>query len=173
MSSFQRIILESEVSAIGFKSVCDLAPGQLPALNNLVDYLGGVSGGNYAAKLNVQVGAVKASATITSTGAATAAETFTLCNVVFTAVASGATGNQFNVSGTVATQAANIAAAINASSDLSGLVTATSALGVVTITAVVPGTVGNGLQLSESLTNVTATAFASGADGTAYVLNFL
>jgi hypothetical protein len=173
MSSFQRLVIETTGTVADFKSVCDLAPGQLPALQNFENYIGSVSGGNNVAKLFFKVGAVKATATMTSTGAATAAETFTLCNVVFTARASGATGNEFNLSATPATQATNIAAAINASSNLTGIVSATSSLGVVTITAIVPGLLGNGFQLSEALTNVTASAFAGGTDGTAYTLNFL
>ncbi len=108
---------------------------------------------------------VQATATITSTGAAVAAETVTVANVVLTAVASGAVpaNGEWNVSGTVGTQAASIALAINSIATLSGIVTATSNLGVVTITSVVPGIVGNGLQISEAATNVTNTAFASGA----------
>jgi len=156
----------------GFKSICDLSPGQLPALQNFENYIGALSGGNEMASLAFKVGAVQATGLITSTGAATADETITVCNVVFTAKASGATGNQFNLSGTVATQATNIATAINASADLTGIVTASALLGVVTLTAVVPGLIGNGLALSESMTNVAVTAFANGADGTAYTLDF-
>lgn len=174
MSSLTRIVVTSDLTAAGFKSVCDLAPGQLPALNNLVDYLGGVAGGNYMASLACKVGAVQAYGTLTvATGGSTAAQTCTICNVTFTARASGATGNEFNVSATAATQATNMAAAINASSNLTGKVTATASLGVVTITSVVPGLMGNGLQLSAgNLGNVTAGAFANGTDGTAYTLSF-
>ena len=172
MSSLQRIVITSGGTKADFQSECDLSPGQLPALQNLENYIGGLSGGNHKASLAVKVGAIQASGLITSTGAATATEIFTLCNVVFTARASGATGNEFNLSATVATQATNIAAAINASSDLTGIVTATSALGVVTVTSVVPGLLGNGFQLSEGLTNATITAFSGGTDGTAHTLSF-
>ena len=108
---------------------------------------------------------VQATATITSTGAATAAETVTVANIVLTAVASGAdpAAGEWNVSGTVATQAASMALAINTISTLSGKVTATSNLGVVTITSVVPGIIGNGLQISENATNVTNTDFSGGS----------
>jgi hypothetical protein len=172
-TSYQRIVIEATGTTADFKSVCDLTPGQLPALQNFENYIGAVSGGQQSAKLLCKVGAVRATATMTSTGTATAAEIFTLCNVVFTARASNPSANEFVVSGTVATQAANIAAAINASANLTGIVTATSSLGVVTITSVVPGLLGNAFQYSEALTNVTIVAFAGGTDGTAYTLNFL
>lgn len=172
MASLQRIVINSSGTKADFDSKCDLSPGQLPALINLENYIASLAGGNNAASLSIKVGAVQATGLITSTGAATAAEIFTLCNVVFTARASGATGNEFNASATVATQATNIAAAINASTDLTGKVTATSALGVVTVTASVPGLLGNGLQLSEGLTNATITAFSGGTDGTAHTLKF-
>lgn len=173
MSSYTNILLTSPLTADGLDSVLDLAPGQLPALQNFENYIGALSGGLQSAELQFNLGASFAYGKLTSTGSAVDGETFTLCNVVFTAKSSGATGNQFDVSMTVGTQATNIANAINGSSDLVGIVTASAALGVVTITAVAPGALGNGLQLSESLTNVSATAFAHGADGTAYDLNFL
>lgn len=118
-------------------------------------------------------GPISASATITSTGAATAAETMSVCNVTLTAVASGAVpaNGEFNVSGTVGTQATSIALAINSVASLSGVVTAQAALGVVTVTAVTPGTLGNGLQISESLTNVTITQFLGGVNAIVLTLH--
>lgn len=118
-------------------------------------------------------GPVAATATITSTGAASNNETMLLCNQTLTAKTSGAVAanGEFNLSATVGTQAANIAAAINAVAALSGVVTATAALGVVTVTSVYPGIIGNGLQISESLTNVTATAFAGGANALVVTLH--
>ena len=174
MSSYQRIVITSDLTANGFKSVCDLAPGQLPALNNLVDYLGGVSGGNYMADLACKVGAVKATGTLTvATGGSTAGQACTICNVTLTGRASNPSTDEFVVSATAATQAANMAAAINASASFTGKVVASAALGVVTLTAVVPGVLGNGFQLSAgNLANVTASAFANGSDGTAYNLSF-
>ncbi len=149
------------------KALINLQQGSQACIQSYSNYFEGINGGEFRALIDVAVGGVQAAATLTSTGAATATETLTIANVVFTARASGATGNEFNVSGTVGTQAANIAAAINASADLAGIVTATALLGVVTITAVYPGTLGNGLQISETLTNVTLSAFAGGTAGTA------
>jgi len=172
--SLQRIVIDSPLSAVGFQSVCDLAPGRYQGIQALQNYLGAVSAGLQAAKLTCLVGAVQASGLLTvSAGGSSAAETCVILNVTFTARASAPAANEFVISATAATQAANMAAAINASADLAGKVTATSLLGVVTITAVSPGLAGNGLQLSEALANVALTAFASGVDGTETVINFL
>lgn len=171
--SLTRLVISTELSADGFKSVCSLAPLGLDAVNNFHNYIGGVTGGNYPASLSFNVGAVKAAGTITfsSTGP-TNNQTCTIGNVTFTAKTSGATGNQFNISATPATVAANLAAAINASASLSGIVTATSLLGVVTITAAVPGTLGNGIQLANvDLSNAVFVALSGGSDGTAYSID--
>lgn len=173
MSSLQRLVITSDLTAAGFKSVCDLAPLQLPAANNFIDYLGGVCGGNYMAKLEFKVGAVQATGTLTvSAGGSTNNQACTIGNVTLTGKTSSTANNEFSISATAATQAANMAAAINASTTMAGIVTATAALGVVTITSVVPGLLGNGLQLSAgNLANVSLGAFASGADGTSYTVD--
>lgn len=175
MASFQRIIIQSVGTAADFKAGCNLSMGGIDACENLGQYFDGVaSGTTLGALINVNVGAVKAAGTLTvATGGSANDETCSICNITFTAKTSGATGNQFNISATAATQAANMAAAINASADLVGKVTASALLGVVTITSVVPGLLGNGLQLSAgTLANVTLGAFAGGTDGTATTLDF-
>lgn len=118
-------------------------------------------------------GPIAATATITSTGAASNNETMLLCNQTLTAKTSGAVAanGEFNLSATVGTQATNIAAAINAVAALSGVVTATASLGVVTVSAVAPGIIGNGFQISESLTNVTVAAFAGGVNALVLTLH--
>lgn len=176
MSSLQRIVITSPLTAVGFSSECNLAPGQLPALQNLTNYLESLAGGNQSASLAIKVGAVQASGTITqtSTGAANA-QTCTICGVTFTAVTSGHAAGQasWNRSNTVATSATNLAQAINDYVAFQGMVSATAALGVVTVTAVVPGKIGNGLVMANvDLANTTFSSFASGTDGTAYTLNF-
>jgi phage tail sheath gpL-like len=139
-------------------------------LKRIMNELNGVAAGRLPGKIVVNVSssdAVAATATITSTGTATNAETMSLCNVTLTAKTSGAVAadGEFDISGTVATQATNIAAAINGCTDLKGLVTASAALGVVTVTAQVPGVLGNAFQMSESLSNVTVTQFTGGTGG--------
>lgn len=171
MSSYVRLVIDSNGTSDDFKSQSNLAPLAQAALVNFANYINGLAGGAMiGADLFFKVGAVKASGTITtaSTGS-TATQTMTIAGVTLTAVASGATNNQFNVSTTPGTQATNIAAAINASTTLAGRVTATAALGVVTVTAEVPGLIGNGLVMANvNLANVTVVNFANGLDGTAY-----
>lgn len=173
-NSFQQLTIEYSQSADSFRSVCNLAPLGLPAINNFLDFVGGVASSNYPSKFTFYTGAVKASGTLTvsSTGSSNG-ETCVIAGVTFTAVTSGATGNQFNISTTPATQAANMVTAINASSSLTGIVTAAAVLGVVTVTAVVPGVIGNGLVMTEALTNVALVAIAGGSNGTAYTIDRL
>lgn len=174
MPSLQRLIINYAGTAADFKSICDLSPGQLPALNNFADFIGGLLGGaSQGALLSFAVGAAQAAGTVTfaSTGP-TNGQTCTICGVTFTAVTSGATGNQFNISATPATVAANLVTAINAATSLSGIVTATALLGVVTVKPVVPGKVGNGLVMANvNLSNTTIVSFTGGTDGTAYSLD--
>lgn len=175
--SFQTILIESPLPADGFKSVCDLAPGPYEGLQSLSSYAMAVAGGQQAAKLTCNVGAVKASGTIvqTSTGAANG-ETFKLLGVTFTALTSGATPGaaEWNRNNTVATSAANLAAAINGYADFDGIITASASGGTVTVTSVVPGVIGNGLFMEDvDLANTTVTSFANGSDGTVTVIDFL
>ncbi len=171
MSSLQRLVITSNGTKADFQSQCDMSPGKLPALNNIVDFLAGLAGGQrIGALLTWKVGAVQATGTITFTSTGpTNAQTMTLCGVTITAVTSATLKNQFTRSNTPSVDATNLAAAINASPDLTGICTAVAALGVVTVTAVVPGLIGNGLVTANvDLSNTTIVSFANGSDGTAY-----
>lgn len=99
--------------------------------------------------IDVRDAAVLATGTITVAGADGGTYTATINGVAITAT--GTNGNN-------TTTAASIAAAINASSNalVRNIVTATSAAGVVTISAVIPGVVGNCITLAASGTNATA-----------------
>lgn len=168
MASQARLDLSVPVSAATLNAWLRLVPGRSPeSLQRISSYFAGIAGGPLSGSCIVTTGVVNATATITSTGIATAADTVTVANVELTAVASGAVpaDGEWNVSAVVATQAASIALAINSVPDLAGIVTATSNAGIVTVTAVVPGVMGNGLAMSEAADNVTVTQFANGADG--------
>lgn len=173
MSSYQTIVINSSGTAADFKSNCDLSMGGLDAVQSLVNYFGALEGGLQMANLSINVGAVKAAGSLTvATGGSTNDQTCTVCNVTLTAKTSSTANNEFTISATAATQAANMAACINASTDLAGKVVASASLGVVTITAVVPGLSGNSFELSEgTLSNVTSSAFANGSNGTSYSIS--
>ena len=123
----------------------------------------------------VSAGGVQAYDAVTFSSIANT-NTVTINGVVFTAKTSGTQSGvqQFSI-GTSDTQAAtNLAARINNTDGVGappakvfGVVTASSALGVVTITAVEPGAVGNLYTLAISANgSVTGANFAGGTDGT-------
>lgn len=127
-----------------------------------------------AVSVDGQATAASGTLTVSSTGSANN-ETCVVAGVTFTAKTSGATGNQFNISATPTTQAANMVAAFNASASLTGIVTAANVAGVVTITAAAKGKVGNGIAISSALTNCVASgALLTGgaADSSAITLSF-
>lgn len=113
----------------------------------------------------------KATGVLTLTGDATAGQTFTVNGVVFTARASGATGNEFNITaGDITTTAAHIVTAWNASATPGAtVITATSALGVVTFQSDVHGSVGNAITCTETLSHATfaGATFSGGTDSIA------
>lgn len=170
MASLARIVLSfTDISA------ADQANALRPTTNSrrqsivrLANLLHRMARGARTGSVELCTGVAKAVGTITSTGAATDADTITVCGVVITAETGTVGNNEFAPSATPATQAANIAAAINTSTStrLTGAVVATAAAGVVTLTAKAPGAIGNGLSLAESMDNVTVVDFAGGSDGT-------
>lgn len=171
--SLQRIVIDTgNLTADGFKSVCDLSPGQLPALQNLVNYLSSVPD-QQSASLSIKVGAVLATGLVefASTGP-TNGQTCTIAGVTVTAVTSGTpSANQFTRSNTPSVNAVNLAAAINASSSFAGIVTAVRSGDTVILSCAVPGKVGNGIVAANvNLSNSTITSFANGSDGTSYSL---
>lgn len=172
MASKVRMDLSIPVSEATFKArVRPMNSDSRRSFNGLGNYMSALAGDPYIGSMHMITGAVQATGllTVSSTGP-TNGQTATVANVTLTAETSGAdpTLGQFNINASATTVATGIALAINSTPALSGIVTATSALGVVTITAVAPGTIGNGLDLTEAMTNVAKTAFASGADGTTY-----
>lgn len=151
-------------------------------MNKLMNLMNGIQGGVYNAVLNEKLGAVQASITGTFTDNPLNTETIVINGVTFTAVTSGATGDQWNIvqGGSAAADAAGnasgLAAAINASTTAGVLdvVFASSALGVVTFTSKQAGKAGNAIILSEALTAFTlaATRLAGGTQSTNRTFQF-
>lgn len=100
-------------------------------------------------------GPVPATGTITFSANPAADDTVTVNGTTFTAKASGATGNQFNIGADVTATALALKNVLNASV-VSGvaLATYTSALGVVTVTYDTVGTAGNSFTLTKVGTNI-------------------
>lgn len=146
------------------------------SLQRLARWIDGLADGAfYYSSVIEDVGAAQATGTltVTSTGP-TNGQTATVANITLTAVTSGAdpTAGQFNISATPATVASGIAAAINQTAAFAHVVTATSNGGVVTITAVEAGPMGNGVELSAgNLSNTAAAGFSGGSNGTSVILS--
>lgn len=142
---------------------------QADALRNFMNAL---AGGDRDAKLVVQVNsgdAVKASGTITFSSF-TGADTFTIGSETFTCENSGAAGNnQFNKGGTDTLSAVAAVAIINAHPNLLQTVIATNVGAIITVTCLVPGKIGNYVNIAISAHgSVSAAVLASGADAVTY-----
>ncbi len=132
----------------------ETAGGSREIGNRIVNYVSSVVSGNESAMsssippqiaISIQENEVRASATVTFSDHATANDTIIINGVTFTAKATGAGANEFNVGVSATASATNFAAAVNASVTalVAGYVTASSALGVVTVTSVFYGLAGN------------------------------
>lgn len=128
---------------------------------------------------NITIQSKKASGTITISGNPVADETFVVNGVTYTFKATPAAKNHVKITaGDNTAMATAAAAAINAyearyEARLNGdgnrapSVVATSALGVVTVTAIAEGTTGNALTLTENATNVAVSGAGTLAGGSA------
>jgi phage tail sheath gpL-like len=85
----------------------------------------------------------------------TAADTVTIGGVTITARASGAVANEFNIGADATADAVALAAAINASTSLAGIVTASASSGTVTLTYTCDARLATNIRLATS----DATAF--------------
>jgi hypothetical protein len=147
------------------------APASAPreACNDLSRYLRALASGAQSGTVTIgEDDSVSASATATFSGVV-ATDSITINGTAFACVNSGATNNQFNKGADDAASAVNAAAKINAISS-TVLVTAAASEGVITLTAVQPGVLGNAITVAQSGDHITldpTTRLASGAERTA------
>lgn len=140
------------------------------SLRRLLNVLHGLHAGELLGKVvstPSTADAVQASGTITL-ASVLANDTVTIGKTTLTAKASPATEDEFSQAGTDTQDAASLASKINAHSVLGKVVYATSSAGVVTVTCVVPGLIGNQLALASSNGGrlaVSAAYMTSGAGG--------
>lgn len=143
--------------------------GSLPKVINLLEAINsGVSSGSVVVEAN----AIQATDTFTlSASGQVEDEVFTINDVTFTfkdSAGGSYSGKNVEISGLIATTAANMAAAVNAATDveLTSVVTASSSSGVATVTSDRGGLSGNAITVSTDATNVTAAAGVAGTAGT-------
>lgn len=177
-------VLNRYVVSAAFKSA-DISPtgfgkGDAPTmLRRICDFFGDLAQGAYASNLKMAYNCVAATGTITVTGTGTNGDTLTLLGTVITMVTSGAlpASNQINIGGSVTAVANQIVGLINGTTALSpnswaGLVYASNVAGVITVTCLIPGVIGNKLvATTKSSTALTITAdigvAIAGTEGTA------
>ena len=135
--------------------------GSVESILRITKYIEGQAQSGPGIKVTYFDTAVSGQTTGTFTGDPTAGQALTVNGVTFTARASGAVANEFNIAaGDVTTTAANLAASINASTTarIINTVGASSALGVVTIYSIIPGSAGIPQTVTENLDNFTLVA---------------
>lgn len=136
-------------------------------------YFEGAVAGLRSCSFTVFSNPTAATGTITFSGTGAANDTILINGVTFTAKASGATGDQWNVGASATASAAALAAAINASATalVSGHVTASAASGVVTITSKFSNVSGNAVTIAEGVDSgnamtVSGARLTGGTNGT-------
>lgn len=145
--------------------VADSVNNRFQAGQRIMGYFRKLMAGHKKGKVKVGVTAAKATGTITLSSHV-ATNTVTVNGITFTAVASGATGAQYNIGADDTETASNLATSLNANTTLDGMIVATSALGVVTLTALLPGELGNAVTLAISANgSVSAARMAGGTNG--------
>lgn len=105
---------------------------------------------------NTDVEKEPAKGTLTLTGLPTATETFVVNATTFTAVASGATTDQFNIGTTADETADNIVDCLNSGSEAANISAYKGGEGIVIVEWTLSGTDGGGVTFTEALTNATA-----------------
>lgn len=144
------------------------------SLKNAANLLEGMASGILHGDVDASVHATDpVAASVTATLVSCATDTITILGVTLTGSGSPSGAAQFETDGNDTADAAALAACINAHATLSKYVYATSALGVVTITALVKGEIGNYLMpCTETGTTITLSnsgAFTGGTGGVASI----
>lgn len=139
------------------------------AFRNIGTWFQSVGMGTRSASIKVYNTGVQASGTVTFSSIA-AADTVTVNGVVFTASASPSGNNQFLVTGGDTLAAAALAVKLNATNapnKVLNVISATSALAVITVTCTESGQIGNLCTLAISAHgSVSGANFTAGTDGT-------
>lgn len=137
-------------------------------IQQLENFIKGIKSGAYNASIECatdDTALARASGTVT-VASIQADDTVTINNVTLTGKASPSGEAQFDSDGSDTVVATALAACINANSSLTGIVTATSSAGVVTVSAYAKGLMGNAITLASSNGTRLAVSAARLAGGT-------
>lgn len=132
----------------------------------LKDFFKRITSGMKPATVRTENNPVKASGTLTL-DTVVATDAVVINGQTLTAVASGATTDQWNLGASDTEAATNLAAKINAHAAFTGICTASASETVVTVSAARPGLIGNAITLVSNDATITASVsrLAGGTDG--------
>jgi hypothetical protein len=163
MSKINRWILTADTNGVdptGYTTNID-APVMLRKVSDLSAR---AAQGACASKLQLAFNPVAAQATVTATNTGTNGDTLTIAGIVITMKTSGANAanNEINIGGSVTALMNQVTGLVNGTTASSpnswaGICTASNVAGVLTLTAYIPGNIGNGLALAKSSTSLTLT----------------
>lgn len=171
MSTLYSVVITSNDALSSELKVDTGSPQEsLRSLSNYMDKLAlGCSSGG--ASVDIQTGGTAASGTITLSSFV-AGDTLTVGSQTFTSSATPSGNNQFLSTGGDTVVAAAATVKINAHPSLTDVASATSALGVITVTADKVGLVGNAIALAISAHgSVSGAVLTSGANATSHVMH--
>jgi hypothetical protein len=175
MASYTNVLLTSDSALTPVVTGTDARDKALNLASAIKAMAGGVRNGSIIS----HVDAVRATGTITITYAKLiATDTIKIGATTLTCKTSDANGTtEFLKVGNATDTATSLCACINANTTLSTFLTATSALGVVTIVCKQPGLIGNAIGLAATEGTAEAMAesaanLASGTNGTVSTLSF-
>ena len=176
MSVINRWILETDTNGVdptGFNAMD--GPNIMRKCSTL---MARAAQGACSANLKLALAPVAAKATVTAGATGTNGDTLTIAGVTITMETSGADKslNQINIGGSVTALMDQVTALVNGTAtgcpkSWAGICTASNLAGVLTLTAAIPGTIGNGLALAISSTALSIThawgTSVAGTEGTA------
>jgi phage tail sheath gpL-like len=159
------VLIDETKANVDRDLIAESGHSQLAGLK-IKDFLKSITSGIRPARVRTENNAVRASGTLIGTSVV-ATDAVAINGLTLTAVASGATAVQFNIGASDTLTMANLAAAINANTDLNGIVTAESSGTTCTVYAARPGKIGNAITLTSADATIVASAakLADGSDG--------
>ena len=155
MTIFTTVVIKSESLDTGLSDIVRVTGEGKQAVRRLINVLEGAISGVKPARISIKVDSVtvgdRASVTNTIVQASLVdnTDTLTIADVTLTWRTTPSGESQVAIGASDTAAAANLVAKINAHSQLKGRVTATAAVGVVTIRAATPGGDGELITLAE------------------------